>query len=323
MASYHIGVEDKAMIDEGGYLEFPYMYSRYTVNPTEIYGRSPAMLVLPAIKMAQEMQKTFIRAGHKIVDPPLLLHDDGVLGAGSKQVRLTPGGLNYGGVDAQGRPLVVPLQTGARLDMTEAMLEKEREVINDAFWVTLFRILVDQPQMTATEALIRAQEKGQLLAPAVGRQQSEMLGPQIHREFHILGRQGRLPPLPQILVEAEGDYEISYESPATRFQRSEELVGIQRTLEMAAPFAQMDPSVLGIFKAETVIRLAAEINGAPAEILYTEDEMAEIKQAQQQQAQQQQMLDAMSQMAPAAKDLAQAQSAAGAQPALPAVAGAG
>ena len=315
--SYHISIEDKAMVDEGGYEEFPYMYSRYTVNPTEMYGRSPAMLVLPAIKMAQEMQKTFIRSGHKIVDPPLLLHDDGVLGTGSKQVRLTPGGLNYGGVDAQGRPLVVPLQTGARLDITEGMLEKEREVINDAFLVTLFQILVEQPQMTATEALIRAQEKGQLLAPTVGRQQSEMLGPQIHREFHILGRQGFLPPLPAVLAEAEGEYEITYESPAMRFQRSEELVGIQRTLEIAAPFAQADPSVLAIFKPDEVIRLAAEINGAPTDILRTPDEMEEIQAQQAQQAQQQQMMESMAQAAPAMKDMAQAQAA------LPAEAGVG
>ena len=308
--SYHIGVDDKAMIDEGGYHEFPYMYSRYTLNPTEMYGRSPAMLVLPAIKMAQEMQKTFIRSGHKMVDPPLLLHDDGVLGTGSKQVRLTPGGLNYGGVDSQGRPLVVPLQTGARLDITEGMLEKEREVINDAFLVTLFQILVDQPQMTATEALIRAQEKGQLLAPTVGRQQSEMLGPQINREFNILGRQGYLPELPQALAEAEGEYEITYESPAMRFQRSEELVGIQRTLEIAMPFAQADPSILGIFKPDEIIRLAVEINGAPIDILHTPDEMEEIQAAQAQQQQQQQLMEGIAQMAPAAKDLAQAQSAA-------------
>jgi hypothetical protein len=304
--SYHIGIEDKAMIDEGGYMEMPYLYSRYTVNPTEMYGRSPAMLVLPAIKMAQEMQKTFIRSGHKIVDPPLLLHDDGVLGTGSKQVRLTPGGLNYGGVDAQGRPLIVPLQTGARLDITEGMLEKERQVINDAFLVTLFRVLVDQPQMTATEALIRAQEKGQLLAPTVGRQQSEMLGPQIHREFSILTRQGYLPAMPQVLAEAEGEYEIGYESPSVRFQRSEELVGVQRTIEVAMPFIEADPSVLAIFKPDEVIRLAAEINGAPVSILRTEEEMEEIVAQQQQQAQQQQMLAELTQAAPAVKDLAQA-----------------
>ena len=313
--SYHISIEDKAIVDEGGYEEFPYMYGRYTVNPTEMYGRGPAMLVLPSIKMAQEMQKTFIRSGHKIVDPPLLLHDDGVLGTGSKQVRLTPGGLNYGGVDAQGRPLVVPLQTGARLDITEGMLQKERETINDAFLVTLFQILVDQPQMTATEALIRAQEKGQLLAPTVGRQQSEILGPQIHREFNILGRQGYLPEMPGVLAEAEGEYDITYESPAMRFQRSEELVGIQRTLEIAMPFAQADPSILSIFKPDEIIRLAAEINGAPSDILHTQEEMEEIAAQQAQQAQQQQMMEAMQQIAPAAKDLAQAQQA------LPAEAG--
>jgi hypothetical protein len=307
--SYHIAIDDKAIIDEGGYLEFPYMYSRYTVNPTEMYGRSPAMLVLPAIKMAQEMQKTFIRSGHKLVDPPLLLHDDGVLGTGSKQVRLTPGGLNYGGVDAQGRPLIQPLMTGARLDITEGMLEKERAVINDAFLVSLFRILVDLPQMTATEALIRAQEKGQLLAPTVGRQQSEMLGPQIHREFNILTRQGLLPPLPEILAEAEGEYEIIYESPATRLQRSEELVGITQTLEIAAPFMEADPSILAIFKPDEIIRIAADINGAPVSILRTPEEMEQIQAAQAQQAQQKQMLDAMSQAAPAARDMAQAQAA--------------
>ncbi|MBR23370.1 MAG: phage head-tail adapter protein [Leifsonia sp.] len=309
--SYHIGLADKEMIDEGGYHEFPFCYSRYTVNPSEVYGRSPAMLVLPSIKMAQEMAKTFIRSGHKMVDPPLLLHDDGVLGTGSKQVRLTPGGLNYGGVDAQGRPLVVPLQTGARLDISEGMLNKEREVINDAFLVTLFQILVDQPQMTATEALIRAQEKGQLLAPAVGRQQSEMLGPQIDREFNILARQGFLPPPPPALLEAQGEYEVAYESPAMRYQRSEELVGIQRTLEIAGPFAQVDPSVLQIFNGEEVIRLAAEINGAPSSILKTPEEMEEMRAEQAQAQQQQEQMAQLQQMAPAVKELAQAKEAAG------------
>jgi hypothetical protein len=195
------------------------------------------------------------------------------------------------------------------------MLEKERMTINDAFLVTLFQILVDQPQMTATEALIRAQEKGQLLAPTVGRQQSEMLGPQIHREFNILGRQGYLPEMPGVLAEAEGEYDITYESPAMRFQRSEELVGIQRTLEIAMPFAQADPSVLSIFKPDEIIRLAAEINGAPSDILHTSDEMEDIAEQQQQQAEQQQQMESMQQIAPAMKDMAQAQAA------LPAEAG--
>jgi hypothetical protein len=149
----------------------------------------------------------------------------------------------------------------------------------------------------------------------VGRQQSEILGPQIHREFNILGRQGYLPEMPGVLAEAEGEYDITYESPAMRFQRSEELVGIQRTLEIAMPFAQADPSILSIFKPNEIIRLAAEINGAPSDILHSPEEMDEIAAQQAQQAQQQQMMEAMQQIAPAAKDLAQAQAA------LPAEAG--
>jgi hypothetical protein len=296
--SYHISVSDRFLVSSGGYHEFPYIYSRYTVNSTEIYGRSPAMLVLSHIKMAQEIQKTFIRAGHKVVDPPLLVHDDGVIGHGSQSIRLQPGGINYGGVDAQGRQLIQPLQTGARLDITESMLEKERMVINDAFLVNLFRILVEAPHaQTATEILHRAQEKGQLLAPMVGRQQSEFLGPQIEREFMIAHRLGMLPAMPSVLIEAGDDYEIIYESPATRLQRSEELVATQRTIEGVMPYAQINPTILEKFDWEFIAELGQEVNGAPSDILKTREQYAQIIQQQQEQAAQQQGMAQIEQMA--------------------------
>jgi hypothetical protein len=94
-----------------------------------------------------------------------------------------------------------------------------------------------------------------------------------------------------------------------RFQRSEELVGIQRTLEMVMPFAQADPSIMAIFKPEEVIRLAVEINGAPISILHSEEEMEEIKKQQAEQAQQAKMMEQLQQAAPAVKDMSQAQQA--------------
>ena len=253
------------------------------------------------------MKKTHIRAGHKVADPPLLLFDDGVLGAGSNQVKLQSGGMNFGGLDEQGRALIKPLITGGRLDITEAMMETERSTINDAFLVTLFQILVDTPNMTATEALLRAQEKGQMLAPTVGRQQSEMLGPQIERELALLNRQGRLRPLPPALLEAQGEYDIEYESPATRMQRVEELVGVQRTIEIMAPFVQVDPGALEIFKADEVARLAADIQGVPAKVLNTPEELAEIRQARQEAVEQQEQQAALQPGAAALKDVSEAQ----------------
>lgn len=304
--SAHLALTDKAVVDEGGYHEMPYMFSRYTVNSVEDYGRGPGMTVLPAIETANEMQKTFLRAGHMVVHPPLLVYHDGILGQGSQSVTLRPGEINYQGLDSQGRQMIQPLQTGARLDLTEGMLEKERAVINDAFLVTLFQILVETPTMTATEALMRAQEKGQLIAPTVGRQQSEMLGPLVNREFQIAARMGLLPPLPGELAESTGDYEIVYESPSQRMQRSEELVGVSRTVEMALPFAQMDPKIMLKFDAEKILELAQEINGAPVTILHDKETYAQMRQQIEEAEAQAQQLEQATQAAPALQQLAQA-----------------
>lgn len=316
-ASYYISVADRDIVQEGGYRAMPYAVGRYVTGPKEIYGRSPAMTVLPDIKMVNEMSKTVIRAAHKIIDPPLLLQEDGALQA----FDLRPGALNYGGVNDQGQQVVHALQTGARVDIGLDMMEQRRKVINDAFLVTLFQILVDAPQMTATEAMLRAQEKGALLAPTMGRQQSEFLGPLIAREIEILSKAGQLPPMPDALLEAGGEVEIEYVSPLNRAQRAEEGVAIMRTLEAITPLAQFDPNVLSVFDPMAIARELADINGVPQKVLRTEEQI-EAMEAQKAQAAQ---AAALMQAAPIAsgvvKDLAQAQSLTGAAPSqvLPAI----
>lgn len=316
-ASYYISVADRDIVQEGGYRAMPYAVGRYVTGPKEIYGRSPAMTVLPDIKMVNEMSKTVIRAAHKIIDPPLLLQEDGALQA----FDLRPGALNYGGVNDQGQQVVHALQTGARVDIGLDMMEQRRKVINDAFLVTLFQILVDAPQMTATEAMLRAQEKGALLAPTMGRQQSEFLGPLIAREIEILAKAGQLPPMPDALLEAGGEVEIEYVSPLNRAQRAEEGVAIMRTLEAVTPLAQFDPNVLSVFDPMAIARELADINGVPQKVLRTEEQI-EAMEAQKAQAAQ---AAALMQAAPIAsgvvKDLAQAQSLTGASPSqvLPAI----
>src|SRR4029077_1707786 len=105
------------------------------------------------------------------------------------------------------------------------MMAEERTLIGDAFLVTLFQILTETPQMTATEVIERTNEKGILLAPTVGRQQSEYLGPMIERELDVLGAQGLLPPMPPRLKEAKGEYQVVYTSPFSRAMRAQEAAG--------------------------------------------------------------------------------------------------
>jgi len=298
-SSVYVAEEGRTVLQESGFDAFPYMVSRYVTAPREIYGRSPAMTVLPDIKMLNEMNKTTIRQAQLAVEPPIMFFDDGVLGR-PDGFGLTPGYINYGGVNKDGRALMQPFQSGARVDIGLDMMEQRRRTINDAFLVTLFQILVDQPNMTATEAMIRAQEKGALLTPVMGRQQSEALGPMIERELAILQRLGQLPPMPDALMEAQGEFDIEYDSPLSRAQKSEQVVGISRTFEVLAPLAASQPDIFDVFDGDALAQFAAEVNGVPQKVLNTPEEIEQMRQGRAASQQLQGLLDA----APAANQAA-------------------
>lgn len=289
MASYYVAKEDRLIVAESGYRSFPYAISRYTQAPGEVYGRSPAMDVLPAIKTLNEEKKTILKQGHRTVDPVLLAHDDGVLDGFS----LRPGAINAGGVNAEGRALVQPLPVG-NIAIGKELMDDERVAINDAFLVTLFQILVETPTMTATEVLERTREKGILLAPTIGRQQSEYLGPLIERELDLLAQQGLLAPMPQALVEAKGEYRIEYDSPLSRATRAEEAAGVMRTVEqvLAVVNITQNPAPLDHFDWDTIVPEMAEINATPARWMRSLADVQKIREGREQQQQTQTAIQA-------------------------------
>jgi len=288
-ASYYVSVEAQQLLGEGGFSTFPYAISRYEQSDIEVYGRSPAMEALPAIKTLNEQKKTLLKQGHRAVDPVLLVHDDGVVDTFS----LKPGAINAGGVTADGRPLVHTLPTG-NVNVGKDMMDDERKLINDIFLVNLFQILTESPQMTATEVLERSREKGILLAPTIGRQQSEYLGPLVEREIDLLAAQGLLPPMPQALVEAKGDYRIQYDSPLSRAQRAEEAAGLQRTVEAVLNVVNVtqNPEPLDFFNWDEITPEIAEINAVPARWMRDVKEVMAIRQGRQDQAETQQAIQA-------------------------------
>lgn len=298
-ASYYVSEEGKALLSEGGYNSFPFAISRYVKVPGETYGRSPAMEVLPAIKVLNEQKKTVLKQGHRVVDPVLLAHDDGVIDTFS----LKPGAINAGGVSADGRALVQALPTG-NLAIAQEMMDAERAVINDAFLITLFQILVDSPQMTATEVLERAREKGMLLSPTMGRQQSELLGPMIEREVDLLVQQRLLPPMPPALVEAQGEYEIEYDSPLSRAQRAEEAAGFSRLLDLTLNVVKFteDRAALDHFNWDTIIPEVADTQAVPARWMRSIEEIQAIREQRAEQAEAQMAIEA----APAAAAMVKA-----------------
>lgn len=311
-ASYYVCCDaPDGVIEEGGYRTMPYIYSMYSTAPRETYGRGPASKILPTLNTINEQQKTLLRAGQRAVDPPLLLPEEDILDS----FNLRAGALNFGGIDAMGNARVIPLQTGANLPLGLEFLQDSREVINDAFFVTLFQILVENPRMTATEALLRAQEKGELLGPPMGRQQTGYLGPLIERELDILMQvPGVMDDMPPELEEAGGMLEVKYTSPLSRLQRAQEAAGIMTTFEQLTAWAQIDPNVMKVFNPQRVALRLVEINGAPFDVLNSDDEQAAIAEADEQAANAEMMLQAAPVAGKTALDLARAGAISGAQP---------
>lgn len=293
-ASYYILLQAKQLLSEGGYRRFPIAVSRYEQTPGEVYGRGPMMQVLPAIKTLNAEKRTFLKQGHRAADPVLLIADDGLM-----DMDLRPGAQNRGGISSDGKRLVDVLPTG-QIQTTIEMMQEEKSLINDAGMVSLFQILNETPQMTATEVIERTNEKGILLAPTIGRQQGEYLGPLIDREIDLLSDMGLLPPMPPQLRERRGEYQAVYTSPLSRAQRAQEVAGALRTLESVKELVAItqDPSLLDPFAFDRMIPDIAQIQATPELWMASPQEIAQKRQTRAQaQARQEQIQAAPAQAA--------------------------
>lgn len=302
--SRYICIEDKAQLREGGYNSMPIAFARYVTGPRERYGRSPAMQVLGSIRTVNEMAKTILRAGHKAVDPPLLTPEDGVL----SRIQTKPGGVNVGGLDFNGNPAVVPLQTGGNLPIGMEMLNNERAPIRDAFLETVFSLVLERrDRMTATEVLEHTRMVGMLMAPSASRGETEWLSPQTGRELEILLESGTIPPPPEEMREEGAQVKLAYDNPLTRAAKAEEAIGFGRLVEMLTPAASIaGEQVFDVINWQRAPRELAKSLAVRQAYLSTPDEVTAKGEARAQQQAVNATLQQLAVGAGAVKDLSAA-----------------
>lgn len=279
-SSTYVALDDKMIVHEGGYRAWPYAIGRYMLATGESYGRSPAMAAWPAILTLNEEKKTILRAGQREVEPPLLLTEDGAL----EPFNMRPGALNHGTLSDQGDPLVAPLKIGSNVPLGMELMSLEMADIEEAFLVSVFKILSEHPQMTATQVLEIVQLRATLLAPMMGRQHSEDLGPLIEREVDLLAHDSRFAwiteDMPDELRERGGDYKVEYRSPLARAMRAQDGVAIMRTLEVLPAAAAIDKNALLVIDVPGATRELAEINGMPAKFIRDADTVSQLIEQQ-------------------------------------------
>lgn len=260
--SVYISIEGNClMADEGGYRTFPYAVSRYDQTPGEVYGRGPAQIVLPGLKTLNAEKAMFLKTGHLAGDPVLLTADDGITNFSRR-----PGAMNPGSVNADGKPLVHALPVGD-LQITKEMMDEERGVIETVFLTSLFKVLTQHPDMTATQVIELLNERGMLVAPTLGRQHNEYVGSLVPREIDLLQEmtdvRGRpvLPPMPDLLREYGGYYDIEDTSPLAMAARTSEVAGFSRWADQLHQWAAIsgDMSILDPLNFDKASRGGAEI----------------------------------------------------------------
>lgn len=303
--STHVARDGDTVLRRTGYRYNPFLFARLETNPGELYASGPGVELLETIKTLNLIMRSQIITAQKLSEPPTLVHSDGI----ANRYDLRPNAISYGAISAEGRPLVQPYNVGAQPQLAELLMNQARKAINDAFLVNLFNVLVETPQMTATEVLKREQERAWLISPIGGRLREGFFQQLIANELRILDGFGLLPEMPDVLTQgkAPGEYEIQFVSPYSAMQNSTTLLSINKLFQSAAAFAQMDPRVVDALDLDAALREVALVENVPQRILRDTEAVSLLREQREQQKQLEQTLSNAPGAASAIKDIAQAQ----------------
>lgn len=250
---------DPVTVEKTGGDRFKYAVPRWYTTKDEAYGRSPAMTVMPEIRMANRMRDTILRAGEKAADPPQLLPDGKLIGP----LRLFAGGVSFTDGDVVPQSLV---GNGTRYDVSERLHGDTRDAIREGFFVPLFAT-PDAPVKTATQVLQETDERNRAVSPMMIRMFEELLEPTLNESFLILDEVNALPPKPAGFEDAV--IKIQYISPILAAQKQTEALGTIRLIEGLLTWveAKQNPGILDLFDENEVALVQHEGSGAPRRIL--------------------------------------------------------
>lgn len=290
----------------GGFEEWAIPTARYLVNGLEPYGKGPGWFAEGDSKMLQVMKKDYLTAVELGVKPPMKAPSNLMNNGG---INLIPGGMTA--VDDQSNQYVQPLfQVALNLKDAQQEIMRIEDSIKRAYSADLFLMLdnVQNDRMTAREVVERTQEKLQQLGPVVERLQDEFLSVIIQRVYSILDRAGAFPPVPDELIDVIGseDINVDYISPLAQAQKMSGLINIEQGLSIVAQMAQMWPEVLKKIDPMNTIKKYFELVGAPAVMQRSDEEVAQMIQAEQEQMQQDKQLQESLAVAQATAPIAEA-----------------
>lgn len=288
-SSVWVSKQDKTVLLESGYPEFPAIVPRWAKTTGEVYGRGPGHTALPDIRLLNHATYLNLQAAAKAIDPAWVASSD----AGIVELNQRAGMLNT--VDGPAKEAIIPLESNAKFDVSEVLTDRlERDIQNTFYWDQLQ--LASDRAMTLGEVQRRLEIMQQFLAPVLARLESEGLAPLLNRAFALMFRARAFPDPPEELQQGV-NLDIEYEGPLARSQKATRLAGFEEFERLTGPMGQRNPAVLDNMDDDFTYRDLGDVAGLPTKYFRNETDRDKLRGARAQRVAAQSSLDRAGQVA--------------------------
>lgn len=287
-------------------------YCRYHAYRTAVfpssddpYGFSPCMTILPSIKALNSLQFNFLKQTDLAGQPTLLTNSD-IIDASKVTAN---GSVIEGGIDDEGRAMVQALRTYGELPPMDYEIQHLEAKIKQALLVNYLATFSETQSRSATDSMIKANEKANLVAPCGDKLAREFILPLIETEIVIYHKMGVLPQMP---AETKGEeFDIVLDNPLLKGQRMDSVNNATTLMQYITQLAGVDPSAIDNVNVNRLIKYLQENMNVPSTVMNTPDEIQAQADAKAQQAEMMAVMQNAQGMGSAVKDIAQAQAIAG------------
>jgi len=286
-ASIWVQVQPLKLMLEDGFYDPPAVTWRFRKNNDEWYGRSLAWDAYCSIMSANQMGRTNIEAGQKMVDPAMVGPTD-MRG----RINRKPGAWNW--VDAAmmqkelyPKPLVTGIQLPFGVEQQERLDAAIREHFHIDYFLMLNRAAMEKVELTAYQVAGMMGEQAAILGTKIGRLQTEWLDPEMDRMIAVEDRAGRLPDIPQIMLDLGQRIELDYLGPLAQAQKQIfEIQGLRTGLRIAADIVAIDQTAIDVLDGDAAMRKGLRAAAFPATAIRSPENVAKIRAIRQQQMEQ-------------------------------------
>jgi hypothetical protein len=269
--SKFVNIEQKLVVDEGGFEEFSFHVPRWMKSSSETMGRGQGTEILPVVKMLQAMDAGLIDCANLHNNPPREYLD-----TFEGTPRTYPGAANFVGQLPASRAM---LDQNGNFPITKEILEYKQEIVKKAFYSDVLNQLIDLKGDRRTTLEISERVKAGLkrLSMPVARLYGELFNTLIPRCIKILIRNGIvMPPPPEI----QGvNFDIKYVGPLALALRNQQAQAYKEWLSFVAQTSQFSIDALDIVNLDRGNINLARAYGVNEEVIASQDEIDRKRQA--------------------------------------------